>query len=268
MCVIVESSFYTDSSRRVRAGVSVTVAGQAGDYKTWLKNNSGLSDITIKKYSDVFKKKNELESEDVCQMVTMKNYTTTRSACVWFIKYMEASGDLTEEESAVALKRMPRFERVPVKRKTGQCDILGIVRELDPVDSLIASFIISTGIKARHAFGLRVRDVIGRDIELSGRRVRLSEDMYKRLKDSISKRALLPAEFVFYTESSANLDSRVKIFNINLSNTAKRMGFKNFSSGSLVSYHALLVSEITKKYNEMANIESLVLIDGLFKNKL
>jgi len=263
MGVIVERLFYTDSSRRIRATERVPVSGQAGDYKTWLKNNSGLSDITIKKYSDVFK--GEEGPADICAIVTKQNYTITRSACVWFVRYLEASGDMTEEEVAVALKRMPRFERGPVKRKSGQCDVLGIIRELDPMDSLIASLIISTGIKARYLFGLRVRDVVGRDIELSGRRVRLSECVYDRLNSSIDERALLPAEYVFYTESVANIDSRVKMFNINLSGAAKKIGVKNFSSGSLVAYHESLLKEIREKCKEETLILSRVLFDGLLK---
>ncbi len=225
--------------------------GSIEDFENYISNVASVGANSAKKYIEIIKKFKgkgfKFTARDVNAFLKQDPRTVTKAALIHYAK-SQRKFFLADE-----IKRM-RYKKKPKKIHTipSYEEIIKVIEQLDKENALIAEFLLCTGARCSEVMQIEYRDIEpDRKIKLRGkggkeRWCQLPDALYERLMDYFRNEKGVSGNMkVFYTDSSASLQNKVKMFWFKLHRAALHTIQKNIQTHDFRRFFAKAYYEKT-----------------------
>lgn len=206
--------------------------------------------------------------EQACRFVKKKNRVYVRAAVVKFLEFLEHLGEITDDELAIYIKKLPKVREAPPKSvevPTIQ-EIRDVMNAMEKEDRRIALFMFYTGARVHEAMGVKLRDVdfsTGRVIlygkgrlEKKSRPAKLPMDYAAELQREAKALGLLEAEFIFWPNSKASVTSRSIMFDRKLNEACIKVTGKRF--GGSHNFRRAVASKLLEETDNIVFVQDIL----------
>ena len=199
-------------------------------FESWLRAHTSLGQSSIDQYVGIINSLLKAFPEDPPGIDDINLYLRQhpRPHNVAAIKYyMKRAGfsRADREEKLIRFRRKPTRPREIIKVE----DLLQLIDAMDRENRQIGLFLFNTGARCHEAFKVKLKDVSPEGwvtLETKGgkyRKMKLSPEYNREIQDYLRNiKGIGAVENVFYTESTASLKSKVRMFDRALNDQAKK----------------------------------------------
>lgn len=213
-------------------------------YLPWLKSMTGLSDSSSRQYNSVVKQyllalKNDMTPGKLIPYLKNHPRKTVKYAMIKYIKYQELDNLLPViKEANIKFsdkrpKNIPTFEEFNI-----------VIEALPREERAIAKYLLTTGSRCGEAMNVKLCDLMGYEVTIYGkgdkyRKVGLPKNIMDELFYYLTEiKGIASMDKIFYTESGASNETKVKMFWKILNRVAFRSIDKGIGSHDFRRYFA------------------------------
>lgn len=203
-------------------------------FPVWLKENTILSETSIRTYNDIIKVYLKSLGEDEITIQRTNLFLRQHMMPCYYsaIKYYYQFQEKSTKGIIKVKQKPPRPREIPKI-----IDVLSVADKLRFEDRMITLFILNTGCRCNEAFKVKLKDITREGkvlLRTKGekyRMVKLPAEFNENFHDFIYGTKLLGNnEYVFYTNSKADVYNKRRIYWRNLNKIAKKELGKNLGT--------------------------------------